>query len=268
MFEAIENAKESVYLEMYIFTEDMLQYDFFKLLKEKARRGISVKVILDSFGSMSFSGKAVAGFKEVGVEMLFFNHLFHGTHRKILVVDEERAFIGGVNFSQKFLSWDDLMVEMRGTLVKYIVRSFAKVYVECGGKDPKIVAKNRTTILDETRTWLVENFPSRKKFILKKLYKEHLSKAEKSIILSTPYFVPNFWLIGVLHQAVLRGVKVEILIPKTTDRYIINHFFMFKLAKLGVLFYLGPKMNHSKIMIIDDKEGMVGSQNLDFYLFR
>ena len=82
--------------------------------------------------------------------------------------------------------------------------------------------------------------------------------------------MPKRWFIGVLHQAVLRGVKVEILVPRTTDHFIVDrvcYFFMFKLSKLGVRFFMMPKMNHAKAMIVDGKEGMVGSNNLDFLSF-
>jgi cardiolipin synthase len=271
MFEAIKNAEESVYLEMYIFADDMVQYDFLFLLKEKARGGLRVKIILDSLGSRELEDSAIAELRESGVELIFLSYFLHRTHRKILIVDERRAFIGGVNLSQKFRFWNDLVVEASGKrLVRHITRSFAKVYSEGGGEDQAILSRNGPIILDKTRTWLVEHFPIKKKFNLKKIYKKHLNDAKKEIILVTPYFMPRHWLRGVLHQAVLRGVKVDILVPKTTDIFItdrVNYFYMFKLSKLGINFYLEPKMNHAKVMIIDSKEGIVGSNNLDFFSF-
>ena len=270
MFEAISGAKESVYLEMYIFTDDMNQYDFLKLLKEKARNGLRIRIILDSVGSMNFSNDGVVGLKEAGAELYFYSYFLHRTHRQILVVDERRAFIGGVNFGKNYRHWDDLVVEVKGRLVKHIIRSFAKVYIESGGKDQRILAQNKIIILDKTRTWLVEHFPS--KISLKKIYKEHINAAKEKIIIITPYFVPNRWLVGTLHQAVLRGVRVEVLVPKTTeDIYFlvnnINYFYMLKLSRLGINFYLSPTMNHSKAMIIDGREAIVGSQNIDFLSF-
>ena len=102
------------------------------------------------------------------------------------------------------------------------------------------------------------------------LYKENINKAEKSIVLTTPYFMPKRWLISILHQAVLRGVKVEILVPQKTDYNIfdrINFFFIYKVAKLGVDFYVEHNMNHAKLIILDSKEAIVGSQNLDYLSF-
>ena len=271
MFEAIKSAKESVYIEMYIFMDDMSDFNFIKLLQEKAKNGVRVRIVLDSFGSGDLKIETINNLKEAGVEVLFFSHFLHHTHRKVLVVDEKTSFIGGVNFHQSTFYWKDLVIGVKGKiLLRHIVRSFAKVYADCGGKDILILQKDKKIIFRKMNSWLVEHFPISRKFSLKKLYRDHLGQAQKNIILITPYFMPKRWLIGLLHQAVLRGVKVEVLVPKDTDYLIIdrvNYFFMFKLAKLGVNFYVEPEMNHAKVMIIDLKEGLVGSNNLDFLSF-
>ena len=82
--------------------------------------------------------------------------------------------------------------------------------------------------------------------------------------------MPKRWFSALLHQATLRGVKVEIIVPKVTDHYFVdrmNYFFMYRLAKLGVNFYLENEMNHAKLMIVDKKFAMIGSQNLDYLSF-
>lgn len=271
MFVAISSAKESIYLEMYIFQNDIAEFDFFHLLKEKAKQGLRVSLIIDSFGSVGLSNGAVTELKEAGVEILSLSYLLHRMHRKVLVVDERIAFIGGVNLHQNSRFWNDLMVRIKGNLVRKVVASFAKSYTNAGGLDPIPLGKNNKVTKVEMDTWIVENAPLMKKFHLKKIYKKYLNKAEDSIILMTPYFVPKRWLSAALHQAVLRGVKVEILVPETTDHGFImdrvNYFYIYKLSKLGIKFYMEPKMNHAKAIIIDNKEAMVGSQNLDVFTF-
>jgi cardiolipin synthase len=270
MFESIKEAKESIYLEMYIFNDDVKNFDFLELLKNKARDGLRVRMVLDSFGSSDLSKEAVDELRESGAEVFFFSRFLHRIHRKILVIDEATAFIGGVNFHQTARRWDDLAVGVRGRLVPAIISSFAKVYAECGGTDPHILAQNKKVFLTKTRTWLVENFPIRKRFALKKLYKEKLATAKNNIVFVTPYFMPKHWFIGALHQAVLRGVKVEVLVPKKGDYFWpdrVAYFFMDKLSKLGVNFYLLPRMNHGKAMVMDGEEGIIGSNNLDFLSF-
>jgi len=273
MFEAISIAQKSIYLEMYIFQNDMKEFDFLKLLKEKAKKGLRVRMVLDSFGSADLSKKEIFELRGAGVELVFLSHFLHRTHRKILIIDEEIAFIGGVNFHQSSSLWDDLVVRVKGKLVLSIIKSFAKVYAQCGGVDLIILGflkHKKNNIKNKMHDWLVEHFPIKNKFNLKKTYKRHLLKAEKDIVLVTPYFMPRRWLVGVLHQAHLRGVSVDILVPRNTDHYIIdrvNYFYMCKLSKLGINFYLEPQMNHAKVMVIDSKEGIVGSQNLDYLSF-
>jgi cardiolipin synthase len=270
MFQSIKMAEKSVYLEMYIFSDDMQSFDFITLLKEKAKNGLRVRIVLDSFGSANLSNHVITLLRESGAEVFFFSHLLHRIHRKVLVVDEQIAFIGGVNFHQSAKLWNDLAIEVRGKIVASIVRSFARVYRDAGGKDPIILLQNKKVLLDKMHSWLVEHFPNRKNFGFKKVYKEHLSTAEKSIILVTPYFMPKRWFVLLLDRARLRGVKVEILVPRNTESFFIdrvNHFYMRRISRLGIDFYLEPKMNHAKAMIIDNKEGIVGSQNLDILSF-
>ncbi len=270
MFESMSGAQESIYLEMYIFQNDMEKFNFFDLLKEKARSGLRVKLILDSFGSFGLRNSAVSDLKKNGVEILFLSYLLHRTHRKILVIDESVAFVGGVNIHQTAKFWNDIMIRIKGDLVKNIIWSFVKSYKNAGGRDPILLAKNKKMPLVEINSWIVEHSPIRKKFKLKKVYKKYINKAEESITLVTPYFMPKRWLSAVLHQAVLRGVNVEILVPRDTDHFIldrVNYFYIYKLAKLGIKFYLEPGMNHAKVIIVDKIESMVGSQNLDFLSF-
>ena len=270
MFTAISGAQKSIYLEMYIFNDDMVKYNFHTLLKEKAINGLKVKIILDSFGSKDLSTSAVQDIKDAGVEVLFLSYLMHRTHRKILIVDDKIAFLGGVNIHHTAKFWNDLVVKVRGSLVPNIIRSFAKAYKNAGGSDEELLGKRKIFDLTKMNAWLVENSPMLKHFDLKNIYKKHINSAQKSITLVTPYFMPRRWLAGALHQAVLRGVSVEVLIPIDTDYYFmnrVNFYYIYKLSKLGVKIYLEKDMNHAKAMVIDSKEGMVGSQNLDFLSF-
>ena len=269
MFEAVKAAKESVYIEMYMFEADIKNYNFSPLLQEKARRGLRIRIITDSLGSRNVGKNKIKEFTDSGIELYFISHFFHRTHRKILIVDESIAFIGGVNFSEGAKNWEDLAMEIRGRLVKHVVRSFAKAYVLCGGKDPLVVSKNQRLAKD-VRAWLVEHFPYSRKFSLKKIYQKHIKDARENISIITPYLVPNRWLMTALDQAIIRGVKVEILMPEKTDIYFsnrVNLFYILKLSEVGAKFYLTKKMNHAKAMIIDSREAIVGSHNLDFLSF-
>lgn len=272
MYEAVSLAERSIYLEMYIMNDDMKEFNFLELLKQKAKTGVKISVILDSFGSNDLSKNIILDLKKVGVEIFFISSLLHRTHRKILIVDEKVAFVGGVNFHQSASAWNDLVIKVKGKIVLLILRSFAKSYAKCGGQDMFILKykKGVNIISKQMHFWLIDHFPTLGKNRLKKIYETNINKAEKSVVLITPYFMPKKWMIVLLHQAVLRGVKVEILVPQFTDYKMIdriNYFFIYRVSKLGINFYLEKEMNHAKVMIIDGKEGMVGSHNLDFLSF-
>jgi cardiolipin synthase A/B len=271
MFEAIKNAKESVYLEMYIFKDNMTFFDFLKLLTEKAKAGVRVRMILDSFGSAGLPDQEIDALRKNGGEIFFYNRLLHRMHRKTLIIDDEVVFIGGVNLSQRFRFWDDLVVSITDKrLVNTTLRSFARTYAESGGKDKLVLVHNRSGVFPSGANDIIEHFPIKKRFQLKKIYKDHIREAKKEIIIVTPYIIPKWWLVRALREAVWRGVEVTILIPKATDFFIVdrvNYFYMFKLSKFGINFYIEPKMNHAKAMLVDKERGIVGSNNLDFLSF-
>lgn len=270
MFDAIYSAKKTIYIEMYIFQSNIREYNFFDLLKEKAENGVKIKMVLDSYGSASLHKDEIATLRNAGIELLFLSYFFHRTHRKIIIIDQELAFIGGVNIYEDSSLWNDLVVRVRGKLVQSIIRSFSKVYIECGGKDTDVTEHYQNKPKRKMRDWLVEHFPTKKEFEFKKVYREHISQAKKHVIIVTPYLSPKRWLVSLLHQAYLKGVKVEILIPRDTDSKIVNrlnYFYINKMRNLGITFFLENKMNHAKIMMIDSQEAIVGSQNLDFFSF-
>ncbi len=255
---------------MYIFEDTVEKYHFFDLLRERASNGIRVRIILDAFGSMELSNKKIAELIASGAEVLFQSYLLHRAHRKIVVIDEKIWYIWGVNFHKNAQLWNDLVVKVDGILIGNIVKSFIKSYINAGGTDPLLLAQKNTIVSEKLNAWIVEHSPFQNLFSLKKIYLEHINVAKNHIFLVTPYFTPRRWLSAALHQAILRGVTVEILIPRHTDYFIVNrvnYYYMYQLSQLWITFYLEPQMNHAKAMVIDSHIGLVGSQNLDLLSF-
>jgi len=93
MYDAMIEAEASIYLEMYIFEDALEQFHFFDVLKDKARKGVRVKLILDALGSIDLSNTTIEKLKASGAEIIFQSYLFHRAHRKIIIVDEQIAFI-------------------------------------------------------------------------------------------------------------------------------------------------------------------------------
>jgi len=274
---AVSGAKRSVYLESYIFIDDETTQKFLELLEKKASSGIIVKIVIDMVGSFGFGSIWRKRLEDAGAEVLFFNRWFwlRRTHRKILIIDEELAFVGGVNWAGRFHQWMDIQLRVNGLAVKYLVRSFRKAYFLAGGKDRSIVSSRpwrlprAKSAMYRAKCWLIEHWPVRGTSALKAYYLAKCSKAKKSITIVTPYFIPHKWLIVALLKAVEREVAVEVLLPVRTDIFLAtaaNKIFA-DLLQSKITFHFLPKMVHAKVLIIDEKEGMVGSHNIDAQSF-
>ncbi|MEK7104484.1 MAG: phosphatidylserine/phosphatidylglycerophosphate/cardiolipin synthase family protein [Patescibacteria group bacterium] len=271
MIYAISHAKNSILFEMYIFVDDTSDsHDFIEILSQKAASGVKVKIIFDAFGS-KVSNDSVKKLRDVGVELFFFRTLFRVTHRKILIVDERIAFIGGINIKKFFKKWDDLSIRMEGRVVERILNSFAYIYKSCGGTDDFVLKYNKILSIQKGKIWFFEHYPPRYSSRLNKYYSDKIEFAKKKILIITPYFMPNHWVVKALKKASKRGVKVEIILPRIATHPKIanvpNYFYMHKLYKHGIKFFLTEKMNHSKIMLVDGEEGILGSQNVDIISF-
>jgi len=286
MLSAIRSAEKSIYMEMYLFHDDTRGFDFLSELEASSRRGLRVILVMDILGSRDLSKDTVMRLRAAGVEVLYYSFFLRRTHRKILIVDEKIAFIGGVNIKGTFHSWKDLQIRVTGPVVRSIIRSYSRVYRECGGKD--ILLRNivqrkvfqnsepekielKLPAMTRAKLWFVEKGVGRRQYQLRKYYKERIESAKKSITFVTPYLFPPRWLIASLHKAILRGVAVEILLPNDTDHVYanwLNQSYVPFFTGLGArCYYSHGEMNHAKALLIDGREGMIGSPNLDLISF-
>ena len=272
MFKAMTTAQKSIYLEMYIFLDDtQATHDFLKLLEDKARAGLEVVIIADAYGSASLKNGGADELRAAGVEFIFFSHWFRHTHRKILIIDNRVAFIGGVNIEEKTRYWKDLQIKLQGKIIRPLLKSFAYAYEMTGGKKESILKYSRLPLVQKIKSWITDNLVgTNKAYYLNNYYKKQIVAAQASIIIVTPYLLPPRWLIALLDDACRRGVRVDILIPNDTDvkpLNKVNYLNACRLSAFGVKFYLMPTMNHAKIMLIDNSEGVIGSQNMDILSF-
>lgn len=278
---AVRTAQQSIYLESFILVEDELTKDFFSAMEERAAAGVKVKIIVDrvgSFGGNFFShGDKNHSEKNHGnIEVLFFNRFLNRNHRKVLIIDENRAFIGGVNISGEYAKWLDLHVMLMGKfLIRKILSSFAKVYGLAGGNDSEVKkyinagSEERMKKRYNAKIFLIEHWPFRRRSQLREHYAGKIDRAKKSIVIVTPYFIPHKWLIGMLRKAIARGVSVDVILPMKTDialADLANWIFTEEL-KDGINFSFLREMIHAKVLLIDDSEGMIGSNNIDALSF-
>lgn len=280
MYEAIEAAKQSVYWELYIFVDDEAGGRFFDLLAKKAQEKIDVKLIIDGLGSFSVPRSRIEKLRAAGVDVRVFQerkHRYRGiwramisrTHRKVLVVDEEIGFIGGVNIQKNMSDWLDVQLRIEGKAVRSLLRTFAKMYRICGGpkehvkhllqQPPRSPRQNRDIefIYDDAHD---------KKSNTRELYTNALEQAQKNVTLFTPYYFPDKKFLQALWAARKRGVRVDLLMPWRTDVRIATYAayaWMSLMHKLGVNVHVVDRMMHGKGVLVDDEWAMVGSSNID-----
>lgn len=272
MRDSISRATKSIYWESYIFQNDIIPtHNFIELLTLKAQAGLRVKLILDGFGSYYLEPREIEALRAVGGEVLFFTHWFRRIHRKLLIIDERIAFLGGVNVGRQYVKWLDLHLRLSGKMLKALIKTFAKSYRLCGGEDPQLLrAAEKVLSIKKTKIWLVEHWPQAGKRHLRRHYEESIAAAQQKVTIVTPYFMPHRWLLQALKRAELRGVITEIVLPRETDPKIgdvANYLNASRLSSKSVRFYFTPEMIHAKALLIDDREGLVGSQNIDALSF-
>jgi cardiolipin synthase len=284
MREAIRGAKKSIYWEIYIFYDDAPTHRFLDLLKEKAREGVKIKIILDSLGSFQFFGNLQRDLKSHSIELLYFHRLLPWwnphrfrrwwllrTHRKMLIVDGAIGFVGGVNIGRKYQKWQDLHLRIEGSIVRRFIKSFSRSYRICGGRDRLyFLPKKNEKFSEKMNVLFLEHWPVGGRSFLKKFYKEKIANASKSIIFATPYFIPHAWLMRALKKAIQRGINVQVILPQKTDIWLFdlaNSVFMESGYRNGIKFFLLPEMIHAKALLVDEREGVVGSNNIDALSF-
>ncbi len=288
MYEAIANAQHSIYWECYILLDNTKTHEFYQLLEKKAREGVRVRIVIDSIGTFwrwSLS-RVQRSLQASGAEIYFFNRLvpwwnpvrlrnwwFMRNHRKVLIVDERVGFLGGVNVGEEFRQWLDIHVRVEGVIVRHLLRSFAYSYRISGGLDPVVLRLQRTAINNRWRRKAQSMYlafspirtPSNR---IRKIYEGMFAKAQKRITIVTPYFMPHGWFLEGLERARARGVDVRVLLPNDPrSRFVavINRLYVCQAVRRGITveYARGTRMNHTKALLIDDQEGMVGSANID-----
>lgn len=307
MFKAVKNAKDHINLEMYIFEDDSVGKMLAELLVEKQKQGVQVNIIYDSLGSMSTPKSFFTDLKDLGVNTLEFNPLNPLTakngwdinqrdHRKILVIDGQIAFTGGINISEVYSSspsgrrfrgssgsehlskkdkkevWRDTQVQIEGPAVSDFQKLFIETWEKQKGEPLK--AKNYFPKVKEKGGHIVRVIGSTPDAPVSQIYVTFLSainSAENYVYLTVAYFAPDPQMIDALKNAVMRGVDVRIILPSLTDVSMVQHAgrsHYTDLLAAGVKIYERKEaVLHAKTAVIDGVWSTVGSTNLDWRSF-
>lgn len=278
MLDAIDNAKDHIYFETYVWRADAAGLAFKDALYRAADRGVKVYVIYDGFGNLNQNPRFkifpkhpnmfVHRLSEVRLGLFTLNIRHTGrTHRKILVVDRDFAFVGGFNIGDDFGSeWRDTHVRIVGPAIDELADGFVSFWNQL--RRPK----HPLLIRHHVRRWdppisAAFNLPSRLLFPVRGLYLDALERAVDEVLITTAYFIPDREILSALVGAARRGVKVKILIPEYSNHILADWVarpLFGKLLENGVEIWLYQHaMVHSKTMTVDGIWSTVGTANLD-----
>lgn len=301
MFEAIRQARSSIHLEYFNFRNDSVARLLFTILEAKAEQGVEVRALFDGFGNTSnnrpLKKSHLAAIRSHGVQIYEFNpvkfpwidDIFNRDHRKIVVIDGQLAYTGGMNVADYYVNgteqvgeWHDMHCRIEGeevnTLQKIFLRMWKKVtgeeihgakYYRYGSEGGyfKGLKPDTTATRGRKMVGIINREPHTSNEIIREFYYNAINYARDSIKIINPYFTPSPRLKRALRKAAERGVKVELMlsvksdIPLTPDCGFYNAH---RLMKRGVKVWMfKPGFHHTKIIMVDGKFCTVGSANLN-----
>lgn len=288
----MENAKHFIFLEFFIINSSSHMWrEVFDILSRKVREGVEVRLLYDGMGTVfTVSKNFSAALDNAGINHAEFAPVMpllstyqnNRDHRKIIVIDGEVAFTGGINIADEYVNrinrfghWKDNGVRITGTAVDRFTALFLEMWSTV--KDDDTVYANYIGIhrsgLENTRGYIIPygDCPLDDDKIGKRVYLDIINRANKYVYIMTPYLVLDNEITEALRYAVERGVDVKIIIPHKPDKvyaYWLAHTYYPELFKYGVGIYeYTPGFIHAKTMISDDDRAVVGTINFDYRSF-
>jgi cardiolipin synthase len=285
MLDAVKGAKRRISFETYIYNKGTLGQQFTDAFIAAAKRGVLVQLVVDAIGSNKIPKEWQESLKSAGVRIGEFGQpkwysleeLNYRTHRKILVVDGQVGFTGGVGLDDQWLGhaedkdhWRDTMVQIEGPVVRLMEGAFNENFIETSLEPVAPVVDPPRLIPPGPKdsAMVQRSSPTGGANDLKRLYLLSIAAARRTLDISSPYFITDESSDWSLEQAVKRGVKVRILVEgdltdakpvKYASRYAYQRFL-----DLGVEIYeYQPTMMHAKAMMVDGSWSMFGSANFD-----
>lgn len=284
MINEVDSAKTSVTCLSYIFDDDEVGARFVEAFSKAVSRGVEVRVLVDHVGSIGPRQNILHKLKKKNVVCTSFlpiSSLFSGpyanlrNHRKLLIIDGEVAFTGGMNISARHLSKfgnqsvKDLHFKLRGHVVRPLQRVFMDDWHFAAGEvlEEELFLPTLNTSCNQCAARVIPDAPGEGMERIIWQFKYAIESAKNNVKIMTPYFLPTVPLASALKSAALRGVEVEIITPSDPDHKLVNYALMGSISdaiKSGVKFYFSnPPFNHSKLFLVDDDYVSIGSTNWD-----
>jgi cardiolipin synthase A/B len=290
ILEAIEKAEHHIHLEYYIVRNDELGKRLKDLLIAKAKNGVEIRFLYDAVGSWRLSKTFVQELRAVGAEVVaffpvrlpFFNHKINfRNHRKIIVIDGETGFVGGLNIGDEYLGkhpafgfWRDTHLYVRGEAVRNLQAIFLQDWYYMTGTF--ISEQNYFPAVPVVKegngaVQMVASSPDDQWEVIKNLFFSMIVSAKRSIWIASPYFIPDEDILSAIKVAALGGIDVKLLVPNRPDKRIVfyaSHSYFPELLQAGVKIYeYQSGFMHSKLIIVDHELASIGTANMDMRSF-
>jgi phosphatidylserine/phosphatidylglycerophosphate/cardiolipin synthase-like enzyme len=288
MLRAILDARRSVLFEMYLFESGQVAEQFIAAMTAAARRGVTVRLLLDGYGALALTRHDRRRLTEAGVDLVFYNPLrftrwlrnLVRDHRKLLVVDGRLAFVGGLGITDDFAPprqglpttggpWRETTVAIEGPVVADWVMLFAQLWQRVR-QEVLMLPVATQTVGDQRGRVSVAVAPGRQE--IQRHLLAAIREAQERVWIASAYFVPTWRLRRALRRAARRGVDVRLLLAGPyTDHPAVRHAgrrYFQRLLRAGVrIFEYQPRVLHAKTLLVDDWVS-IGSSNLDRWNIR
>ncbi|MDZ5111043.1 cardiolipin synthase ClsB [Pseudomonas putida] len=281
VFEAMAQAREEILLETFIIFDDKVGQQLQQVLIDAARRGVRVEVAVDGYGTADLPEAFIAAMTDAGVSFHAFDpqprlvgmrtNLFRRLHRKIVVIDGERAFIGGINYSADHLgdfgpmAKQDYAVEVVGPVVAQVHASSKRLMSPV--LQPPSAVRPLTEPAGTCTAVLVERDNKVRSTDIEAHYLQAFRSARRRIVVANAYFFPGYRLMRELRNASRRGVEVRLILQGQPDmRWVraLSRLLYNYLLRDGVAIHeYCQRPLHGKVALVDDEWATVGSSNLD-----
>ncbi len=291
IFEAIDQASEYLLIQFYLVRNDTLGRQLSDRLVDASSRGVRVYFLYDRIGSNSLNDSYIRSLQQAGIETVAFRGSSHGgghlfrinfrNHRKIVVVDGLRAFVGGHNVGNEYVGnspdpslrpWRDTHVEVSGPAVLGIQLAFIEDWYWMTMQIPAISTEPIRSEVANQRILVLPSGPADTLDTCGLLFTELIHSARHRLWIVSPYFVPDDAVISALQLAALRGVDVRIMLPERADQllvYLAKFSYLEEALPLGIRFFCYQEgFLHQKVILVDEGITGIGTANLDNRSFR
>lgn len=290
MIKDIEEAKEFIHIEYYIIRNDYLGKKMIELLANKAREGVEIKLLYDGMGCIWLPKDFFKPLIEAGGEISCFLPPFlpyinlrvnYRNHRKICVIDGQRAYLGGINIGTEYLGlskkmgfWRDTHLRIQGSAIDGLELRFLQDW-RFSTKSPSIIEQKYfppKMVDGNIGIQIVSSGPDSKWSSIRNGFLKMISLSKKRVYIHTPYLIPDDSLLEALKIAALSGVDVRIIIPNKPDHmfvYWASLSYVGELLQAGIRCYTYEKgFIHSKMILVDNIVSTVGTANFDIRSFK